>query len=214
MTSPHTKDAAPLAVLVADCHPLMRAGLGDAIRSQPDMRLAGEADNGADAVARFSALRPDVVILDIGLGGLCGVAALAAILREHCGARAIMVATDKSDPKIREALRAGAAGLLLKTMPRAELLDAIRSVHAGRRHINAAIAIELTETMYQTPLSGREKEVLNLAAGGRSNRRIGEQLSISEETVKVHMKNLLAKLAANDRTHAVTIALKRGLIMI
>jgi two-component system NarL family response regulator len=208
----HTPD--PIRVLVVDDHPLLRAGLGEAISSQADMRLAGEASNGVEALDRYERLRPDVTIMDIAMPEMCGVTALQQIRREHPNARVVMLTTYKGDAQILRAVQAGAAGFLLKSTLRKDLLDTVRGVHMGQRRIPPEIAMELAQHMGQGPLSSREMEVLNHAASGHSNRRIAERLTISEETVKAHMKNVLAKLAANDRTHAVTIALKRGIITI
>ncbi|GJI92212.1 DNA-binding response regulator [Rugamonas sp. R1(2021)] len=193
---------------------MLRMGLVEAISSQADMRVAGEAGNGRDAVERYAALRPDVTIMDIAMPEMCGVEALQEIRREHANARVVMLTTYKADAQILRAVQGGAAGFLLKSTLRKELLDTIRGVHQGQRRIPPEIAMELAQHMGQGPLSARETEVLNHVATGHSNRRIAEQLLISEETVKAHMKNVLAKLAANDRTHAVTIALKRGIITI
>jgi DNA-binding NarL/FixJ family response regulator len=203
-----------ISVLVVDDHPLLRMGLVEAISSQADMRVAGEAGNGRDAVERYAALRPDVTIMDIAMPQMCGVEALQEIRREHANARIVMLTTYKADAQILRAVQGGAAGFLLKSTLRKELLDTIRGVHQGQRRIPPEIAMELAQHMGQGPLSARETEVLNHVATGHTNRRIAEHLSISEETVKAHMKNVLAKLAANDRTHAVTIALKRGIITI
>jgi len=204
----------PINVLVVDDHPLLRMGLGEAIASQADMCVAGEACNGQEAVEQYEALRPDVVIMDIVMPGMCGVTALEAIRTAHPSARVVMLTTYKGDVQILRAVQGGAAGFLLKSTLRKDLLDTIRGVHQGQRRIPPEIAMELAQHMGQGPLSARETEVLSHAANGQSNRRIAEQLSISEETVKAHMKNVLAKLAANDRTHAVTIALKRGIMSI
>ena len=204
----------PISVLVVDDHPLLRAGLGEAISNQPDMRLAGEACNGREAVEAYRQLRPDVAIMDIAMPEMDGVTALQEIRREHNNARVVMLTTYKGDAQILRAVQGGAAGFLLKSTLRKDLLDTVRGVHMGQRRIPPEIAMELAQHMGQGPLSSREMEVLNHAASGHSNRRIAERLSISEETVKAHMKNVLAKLAANDRTHAVTIALKRGIITI
>jgi two-component system NarL family response regulator len=203
-----------ISVLVVDDHPLLRAGLGEAISSQPDMRVVGEACNGREAVDAYTQLRPDVTIMDIAMPELDGVQALHEIRREHNNARVVMLTTYKGDAQILRAVQGGAAGFLLKSTLRKDLLDTVRGVHMGQRRIPPEIAMELAQHMGQGPLSSREMEVLNLAASGHSNRRIAERLTISEETVKAHMKNVLAKLAANDRTHAVTIALKRGIISI
>jgi two-component system NarL family response regulator len=202
----------PISVLVVDDHPLLRAGLGEAIASQSDMCVVGEACNGREAVDTYERLRPDVTIMDIAMPELDGVAALHEIRREHNHARVIMLTTYKGDAQILRAVQGGAAGFLLKSTLRKDLLDTVRGVHMGQRRIPPEIAMELAQHMGQGPLSSREMQVLNHAASGHSNRRIAERLTISEETVKAHMKNVLAKLAANDRTHAVTIALKRGII--
>jgi len=204
----------PISVLVVDDHPLLRAGLGEAIASQSDMCVVGEACNGREAVDAYRRLRPDVTIMDIAMPELDGVSALNEIRREHNNARVVMLTTYKGDAQILRAVQGGAAGFLLKSTLRKDLLDTVRGVHMGQRRIPPEIAMELAQHMGQGPLSTREMEVLNHAASGHSNRRIAERLSISEETVKAHMKNVLAKLAANDRTHAVTIALKRGIITI
>ncbi|MYM33543.1 response regulator [Duganella sp. FT50W] len=204
----------PISVLVVDDHPLLRAGLTEAISSQGDMRVVGEAANGREAVDAYGRLRPDVTIMDIAMPELNGVDALHAIRREHNHARVVMLTTYKGDAQILRAVQGGAAGFLLKSTLRKDLLDTVRGVHMGQRRIPPEIAMELAQHMGQGPLSPREMEVLNYAASGHSNRRIAERLTISEETVKAHMKNVLAKLAANDRTHAVTIALKRGIISI
>jgi len=203
-----------ISVLVVDDHPLLRAGLGEAITVQADMRVVGEACNGREAVEAWRRLRPDVTIMDIAMPVMDGVAALQEIRREHNNARVVMLTTYKGDAQILRAVQGGAAGFLLKSTLRKDLLDTVRGVHLGQRRIPPEIAMELAQHMGQGPLSSREMEVLNYAASGNSNRRIAERLSISEETVKAHMKNVLAKLAANDRTHAVTIALKRGIITI
>jgi two-component system NarL family response regulator len=203
-----------ISVLVVDDHPLLRAGLGEAISAQADMRLVGEACNGHEAVEAWQRLRPDVTIMDIAMPVMDGVAALQEIRREHNNARVVMLTTYKGDAQILRAVQGGAAGFLLKSTLRKDLMDTVRGVHMGQRRIPPEIAMELAQHMGQGPLSSREMEVLNYAASGNSNRRIAERLSISEETVKAHMKNVLAKLAANDRTHAVTIALKRGIITI
>jgi two-component system NarL family response regulator len=204
----------PISIMVVDDHPMMRAGLIEALSSQADMRVVGEAGDGREAVARYGELRPDVTIMDIAMPQLCGVKALQEIRGQHDNARVVMLTTYKGDAQIMRAVQAGAAGFLLKSTLRRELLDTVRSVHRGQRCIPPEIAMELAQHMGQGPLSPREMEVLHYAASGHSNRRIAERMTISEETVKAHMKNVLAKLAANDRTHAVTIALRRGIITI
>ena len=210
MHSPQNKR--PISVLIVDDHPMLRTGLAEAIASQPDMRVAGEAGNGQEAVEQFLTLRPDVTVMDIAMPGMGGVEALIEIRRDCPQARIIMLTTFKADAQIMRAVQAGAAGFLLKSTLRQELLESIRTVHAGQRAIPPEIAMELAQNMGRGPVSPREVEVLQHAAGGRSNREIAAALEISEETVKAHMKNVLAKLDANDRTHAVTIALRRGII--
>jgi two-component system NarL family response regulator len=204
----------PIRVLVVDDHPLLRTGLGEAISTQADMCVVGEACDGREAVARYEELRPDVTIMDIAMPNMCGIAALLEIRRVHGNARIVMLTTYKGDAQILRAVQGGAQGFLLKSTLRRELLDTVRGVHMGQRCIPVEIAMELAQHMDRGALSAREMEVLHHAASGNSNRRIAERLTISEETVKAHMKNVLAKLAANDRTHAVTIALKRGIITI
>lgn len=202
----------PISVLIVDDHPMLRTGLAEAVASQEDMRVAGEAGNGQQAIEQFRILRPDVTVMDIAMPGMGGVDALVEIRRECPQARIIILTTFKADAQILRAVQAGAAGFLLKSTLRQELLESIRAVHAGQRAIPPEIAMELAQNMGRGPVSPREVEVLQFAAGGRSNREIAAALEISEETVKAHMKNVLAKLDANDRTHAVTIALRRGII--
>lgn len=202
----------PISVLIVDDHPMLRTGLAEAIASQDDMRVAGEAGNGNEAIAQYLALRPDVTVMDVSMPEMGGVDALVEIRRQCPQARIIMLTTYKADAAILRAVQSGAAGFLLKSTLRNELLDTIRAVHAGQRCIPPEIAMELAQNMGRGPVSPREVEVLQYAAGGRSNREIAAELAISEETVKAHMKNVLAKLNANDRTHAVTIALRRGII--
>lgn len=204
--------AAPIKVLLVDDHPLLRAGLADAIAAQGDMRVVAEAGSGHEALAAFAASRPDVTIMDIAMPGMDGVQALRAIRAIDPGARFVMLTTFNGDVQIRRAIEAGAAGFLLKSSVRNDLLDTIRDVYAGRRRIAPEIAQELAQHMGEGSLSEREIAVLRCAALGNANKRIGQQLDIAEETVKAHMRSILAKLDARDRTHAVTIALKRGII--
>jgi DNA-binding NarL/FixJ family response regulator len=195
-----------------DDHPLLRAGLADTIGSQADMCVVGEAGNGDEAVAAFAQWRPDVTIMDIAMPHKCGVTALLEIRRSCPNARVLMLTTFKGDAQIRRAIQGGAAGFLLKSSLRKELLDTIRQVHAGQRPLPPEIAMELAQHIDAGPLTERETEVLRCAADGNANKRIATLLDISEETVKAHMRSILAKLDANDRTHAVTLALKRGII--
>jgi DNA-binding NarL/FixJ family response regulator len=207
-----TAEVRPIRVMVVDDHPLLRAGLAEAIASQADMAISGEACNGREAVQRYLELRPDVTVMDIAMPEMCGVTAMQEIRRHVPDARFVMLTTFKGDAQILRAVQAGAMGFLLKSTLRKDLLDTIRDVHAGMRRIPPDIVMELAQYMGQDSLSGRETEVLRHAAGGNSNKRIALKLEISEETVKAHMKSILSKLMANDRTHAVTIALKRGII--
>jgi DNA-binding NarL/FixJ family response regulator len=201
-----------IRILVVDDHPLLRAGLAEAIASQSDMEISGEACNGLEAVERFFEVRPDVTVMDIAMPEMCGVTAMQEIRRQVPDARFVILTTFKGDAQIQRAAQAGAMGFLLKSTLRKDLLETIRDVHSGQRRVPLEIAKELTQYMGHSSLSVREMEVLQLTAGGNSNKRIALKLEISEETVKAHMKNIFTKLMANDRTHAVTIALRRGII--
>ena len=204
----------PIRILTVDDHPLLREGIAAVIEGQPDMRLVGEATNGLEALEAFRACRPDVTLMDLQMPGMGGVEAIAAIHREFPTARIVVLTTYQGDVQALRAFKAGACGYLLKSMLRRELLDTIRGVHEGRRRIPPEIASEIAEHAADEALTPREVEVLRQVASGNGNKRIATHLAISEETVKAHMKNILAKLDANDRTHAVTIALKRGIIEI
>lgn len=204
--------AAPIRVLLVDDHPMLRSGLAEAIACQPDMQVVAEAGDGNQAVAAHAACRPDLTIMDIAMPGMCGVEALQAIRAQFPQARVVMLTTFGGDVQVRRALEAGAAGFLLKSSLRKELLTMIRAVHGGQRYISPEIAQQLASHLGAGLLSEREVEVLRCAANGNANKRIALELAISEETVKAHMRSILAKLDANDRTHAVTIALKRGII--
>jgi DNA-binding NarL/FixJ family response regulator len=195
-----------------DDHPLLRAGLLGTIDGQPDMCVVGEASDGEEAVRLFAGCRPDVTIMDIAMPGMDGVQALRAIRAIDPAAKVVMLTTFKGDVQIRRAIDAGATGFLLKNSVRKDLLATIRDAHAGRRCIAPEIARELFQHMGQAALSEREIAVLRCAAMGNANKRVAHELAIAEETVKAHMRNILAKLDARDRTHAVTIALQRGII--
>lgn len=203
---------ARIGVLVVDDHPLLRAGLLDTIAHQADMCVVGEAADGEEAASCFVRCRPDVTVMDIAMPRMDGVQALRAIRAVDAGARVVMLTTFKADVQIRQALEAGAMGFLLKSSVRADLLDTIRDVHAGRRRIAPEIAEVLAQHMAHVTLSEREAAVLRCVAQGNANKRVAVQLAIAEETVKAHMRSILAKLGARDRTHAVTIGLKRGII--
>jgi two-component system, NarL family, response regulator len=207
-----TDKSPQVRVLIVDDHPLLRDGIAAIVAAQPDMTVAGEATNGAEAVERYRAVRPDVTLMDLQMPQMHGTDAIRAIRSEFPLARIVVLTTFDGDVEAQHALEAGASGYLLKSSGRGQLLDAIRSVHAGRRHIPPAIAMDIAEHRGDDELTEREIEVLQKVAGGRSNKIAADELRISEETVKTHMKNILAKLAARDRTHAVTIATKRGIL--
>lgn len=201
-----------IKVLIVDDHPLLREGISAVIDGEADMEVVGQAGNGIEAIDQFRTHCPDVTLMDLVMPGMDGVEAVTAIRAEWPQARIVMLTTYSGDAKAMRALTAGASGYLLKSLIRTDLLDAIRSVHAGHRRIPREVAAELAEHLGQGRLTERELEVLRQVAAGQSNRRVAAELCISEETVKAHMKNILGKLNANDRTHAVTIALKRGII--
>jgi DNA-binding NarL/FixJ family response regulator len=207
-------DSAPkqIRILTVDDHPLLREGIAAVIEGQPDLQLVGEATNGREGVDVFRACRPDVVLMDLQMPQMGGIEAIAAIRGEFPEARIIVLTTYKGDSQAVRAFKAGAAGYLLKSMLRKELLDTIRTVHGGRKRIPPEIASEIAEHHADDALTQREIEVLRLVASGGANKIVAGELGISEETVKAHMRSILAKLSANDRTHAVTIALKRGII--
>ncbi len=202
----------PIRVLTVDDHPLLREGIAGVIGGQPDMQLVCEATNGREAVHRFREYLPDVTLMDLQMPEMNGIDAIQAIRAEFVGARIVVLTLHRGDMQALSALRAGACGYLLKSMLRKELVETIRAVHAGRRRIPPEIAAELAEHVTDDALTAREVEILKRAACGNANKMIASQLGISEDTVKAHMKSILAKLNANDRTHAVTVALRRGII--
>jgi DNA-binding NarL/FixJ family response regulator len=204
--------AGPIRILCVEDHPVFREGLATVIASQPDMRLLGFAANGVEAVAEFRRYQPDVTLMDLQLPGSNGTDVLIAIRGEFPRARILMLTTSDTDGEIQRAMRAGAAAYLLKSMPKDDLLAVIRAVHAGRRHVPAEVAARLAEHLGEDDLTARELEVLTLIRDGYRNKQIADQLAIAETTVNFHVKNLVAKLQAKDRTHAVTIALRRGLL--
>ena len=205
-------DRGPIRVLSVDDHPLFREGVAALLAGQSDLTLIAEASNGREAVDQFRRHRPDVTLMDLQMPEMNGVDAMVAICEEFPSARIIVLTTYVGDALVLRALKAGARAYLLKSLLRKELLETIRLVHAGQKRIVPVVAAELAEHATDDALSPREVDVLRLIAGGNANKAIASQLSITEETVKGHVKNILAKLAANDRTHAVTIALKRGII--
>jgi len=201
-----------IRILCVDDHPLVREGLAAVINSQPDMLLLGQASNVQEALREFRKGQPDVTLMDVRLPGESGIDAVAAIRQEFPEARLIMLTTFEGDVEIQRALQAGARAYLLKSMPPKDLLAAIRQVHTGKKQIPPQVAARLAEHLSDDKLTGREIEVLREIAGGNRNRDIAEKLFITEETVKVHIKHIMEKLGANDRTQAVAIGLRRGII--
>jgi DNA-binding NarL/FixJ family response regulator len=201
-----------IKVLTVDDHPLLREGIASVIDRQRDMMLVGEATNGQEAIQCFRMHRPDVTLMDLRLPDMNGIDAIIAIRRDFSNACIVVLTTYRGDVQAMRAFKAGAAGYLLKNMLRKELIDTIRSVHGGRRRIPPEIAAELAAHVTDDELSNREIQVLRSVAMGNSNKIIASELTISEATVKAHVKSILSKLDANDRTHAVTIALQRGFI--
>jgi DNA-binding NarL/FixJ family response regulator len=204
----------PIRIFSVDDHPLLREGIAALVNSQPDMVVAGEAATGAEALQLFKQLQPDVTLLDLRLPDTSGIDILIAIRTEFPDARIIMLTTFEGDVEIHRALQAGARGYLLKNMPPSELLEVIRQVHAGKKRIPPAIASQLAEHMSDETLTERDIEVLRAVAGGNKNKDIANKLFISEETVKVHVKHIMEKLGAADRTQAVTIGVRRGIIQL
>jgi DNA-binding NarL/FixJ family response regulator len=199
-------------VLAVDDHPLLREGIAALIGSTEDMELVGEASNGREALDLFRKYQPDITLMDLRMPEMNGIDAIGAIRGEFPDARIIVLTTHPGDVQVSRALKAGARGYLLKGMLRKELSETIRAVHAGHKRLSSEAAVEIAEHAIDDALTPREIDVLRLVAAGNANKQIGAQLSLTEVTVKTHVKNILAKLGANDRTHAVTIALKRGII--
>lgn len=204
--------AAPIRILTVEDHPVFRQGLKAIISEEPDMCLVAQATDAIQALAEFRQHRPDITLMDLRLPGTNGTEAMISIRGTFPNARIIMLTTSDGDGEIQRAMRAGAAAYILKSMPTDELLGVIRSVHAGRRHIPAEVAARLAEHLGDEELTTRELEVLRLVRDGYRNKQIADQLAIAETTVNFHIKNMLGKLGANDRTHAVTIAIRRGLM--
>jgi DNA-binding NarL/FixJ family response regulator len=201
-----------ISILTVDDHPMLREGIAAAIGDALDMKLVGEATNGREAIEQYRRLRPDITLMDLRMKEMSGLDAISAIRTEFPGARIIVLTTYEGDAQALAALRAGAAGYLLKSSVRKDLLDTIRAVHAGHRRIPQSIATEIAEHAADNAISEREIEILRGVAAGKSNKLIASELRIAENTVKAHMRRILPKLEANDRTHAVTIALKRGIL--
>jgi DNA-binding NarL/FixJ family response regulator len=206
-----TQDAPTIRILTVDDHQLLREGIAAVLDGQPDMVLIGQADTGRAAIESFRDLQPDVTLMDLRMPDMNGLEAITAIRSQFPNARIIVLTTYAGDVQAASALKAGAAGYLLKNLVRRELLETIRAVHAGKRRVPPEIATEIAEHVADDTLTEREIEVLRRVAAGKSNKRIAAELDISEGTVKTHMKSILPKLDASDRTHAVTIALKRGI---
>ena len=207
-------DMQPIRIVAADDHPLLRQGIAAIINAQPDMVLVAEASTGREAIEKFQEHTPDVTLMDLRLPDISGIDALIAIRSHSPDARIIMLTTFEGDVEIARALEAGARAYLMKSMPPRELADAIRQVHAGRKRIPPEVAARLAEHVGDDALTEREVDVLKHLAGGNRNRDIAERLSISEETVKVHIKHIMQKLGANDRTEATAIAVRRGIIQL
>src|SRR6204780_3701748 len=200
-----------IRILTVDDHPLLRKGIAALVNGEPDLKLVAEASNGSEAVDAFRSHRPDVTLMDLQMPGVDGIGAIGRIRREFPEARIIVLTTYSGDTQVLRALRAGARGYILKGHVHKELLDAIRAVHAGQKRIPPEIAAQLADHATDDALTEREIDVLRLIGAGNSNKQIADQLSIGEATVKTHVTNILSKLGANDRTHAVTIGLRRGI---
>jgi len=202
----------PIRVLIVDDHPLLREGIAALIGAEPDMEMAAEASTGREALTQFKLKRPDITLMDLQMPEMGGIEAIIAIRGEFPNARIIVLTTYTGDVQVLRALKAGARAYLLKGRVNTELLEVIRAVHRGQKRIPPEIAAELADHATEDDLSEREIDVLRLVAAGNHNKEIGAKLSITEETVKNHVTHILSKLGANDRTHAVTIAIKRGFI--
>jgi DNA-binding NarL/FixJ family response regulator len=202
----------PIRILLADDHPVLRQGVRALAADEVDMEFVAEASSGLEAIEEFRKHRPDVVLIDLQMPDMNGIDAMIAIRNEFPDARFIVLTTYAGDVQISRALKAGARAYLLKSLLRRELLDTIRAVHAGQKRIPAELAAQVADHLADDSLTSREIDVLRLIAAGNANKIVADKLSITEETVKGHVKSILSKLGANDRTHAVTIGLKRGII--
>lgn len=207
-----SEDKSPVRILVVDDHPVLRAGVVAMIANHADMAVVGEAGDGAEALDRFRALRPDVVVMDLQMPGTNGIDATLAIRAEAPSAKILVLTTFAGDTQAVRALRAGASGYLLKNSIRTQIVDAIRDVHAGKRHIDPAVAEQIALYVADEPLTDRELAVLECVAAGQSNRAVAIELGLAEETVKSHLKNIFQKLDVTDRIRAVTVAAQRGIL--
>lgn len=204
--------AAGISVLCVEDHPLLRAGIAGLLGVSPDVRLVAEASNGREALLQFRTHRPDVTLMDLQMPKMGGIDTMIALRDEYPKARIVVLTTYSGDALVQRALKAGASAYVLKSEVRTDLVDTIRAVHAGRKVFTSEIALQLASHANDAQLSAREVEVLELIADGNSNKRIARDLSITEGTVKNHVKTILSKLCARDRTHAVTVGLERGVI--
>ena len=206
--------AGAIRILTVDDHPMLREGIAAVLASEQDMVLVAEASNGREAIDQFRTHHPDVTLMDVQMPEVNGIDAIVKIREEFPEARIIVLTTYTGDAQAARAFEAGASGYLLKSMVRKELIDTIRMVHSGKKRIPAEVAVEMAQHHSDDALTEREIEVLREVAAGNANKMVAQLLKISEETVKAHMRSILSKLGANDRTHAVTIAVKRGIIEI
>jgi DNA-binding NarL/FixJ family response regulator len=209
-----TSQPEPIRILSVDDHPLLRQGVTALIETQPDMTMVGEATSGREAIEMFRTIRPNITLMDVQMPDMSGIDAIIAIRGEFPEARIIVLTTYEGDALAHRALKAGARAYILKGMVRKELLDTIRAVHTGRKHVQSQVALGLADHAADDALTAREIEVLALIGGGNSNKAIADKLSIAEHTVKGHVKSILSKLNASDRTHAVMLGIKRGIIQL